>query len=233
LAPARERRLKEESASNGKTGSAGIDRFTQPSGNDIRQQLVLDGLDAVFQRQLALLQAFDLQLIADSRRLLGHDLRIQIAVLGSQPRQLLAELALVRSLHRPYGPPPGSRLHSRITIASDAQPQARLGLPCKPLLQNAKSAATIPRNSSTGVDRWLDKASLPCHTSTPFNTQTEGKMTLAGHLAELSEKHRVLEMKIQEELARPGADDLQISRLKKEKLRIKDEMAKLKDNSQH
>jgi hypothetical protein len=69
--------------------------------------------------------------------------------------------------------------------------------------------------------------------SNSLQHQKEGKMTLAGHLAELSEKHRLLEMRIQEELARPGADDLQISRLKKEKLKIKDEMAKLKNNSQH
>jgi len=58
-------------------------------------------------------------------------------------------------------------------------------------------------------------------------------MTLAGHLAELSEKHRLLDMRIQEELARPSADDIQLSRLKKEKLRIKDEMAKLKGNGRH
>lgn len=58
-------------------------------------------------------------------------------------------------------------------------------------------------------------------------------MTLAGHLAELSEKHRMLEIKIQEELARPGADDLHISRMKKEKLRLKDEMAKLQGNGRH
>ena len=58
-------------------------------------------------------------------------------------------------------------------------------------------------------------------------------MTLAGHLAELSEKHRMLEMRIQEELARPGTDDLQISKLKKEKLRIKDEMMKIQGNGQH
>ena len=49
-------------------------------------------------------------------------------------------------------------------------------------------------------------------------------MTLAGHLQELSEKHRTLELRIQEELARPGADDLQINRLKKEKLRVKEEL---------
>ena len=58
-------------------------------------------------------------------------------------------------------------------------------------------------------------------------------MTLAGHLAELSEKHRLLETRIQEELAHPGADDLQIIKLKKEKLRIKEEMTKLQGNSRH
>jgi hypothetical protein len=58
-------------------------------------------------------------------------------------------------------------------------------------------------------------------------------MTLAAHLAELSEKHRILEMKIQEEQARPGSDDLQISKLKKEKLRIRDEMAKLENSGRH
>jgi hypothetical protein len=57
-------------------------------------------------------------------------------------------------------------------------------------------------------------------------------MPLAGHLAELSEKHRNLELRIQEELARPGADDLQINRLKKEKLKIKDEMNRLQGNGQ-
>jgi hypothetical protein len=58
-------------------------------------------------------------------------------------------------------------------------------------------------------------------------------MTLAGHLAELSEKHRMLEQKIQEELSRPGSDDLQIIRLKKEKLKIKDELTKLEGPSRH
>lgn len=58
-------------------------------------------------------------------------------------------------------------------------------------------------------------------------------MTLAGHLAELSEKHRLLELRIQEELARPGSDDLQIIRMKKEKLRIKEAMTKLESPSRH
>jgi hypothetical protein len=56
-------------------------------------------------------------------------------------------------------------------------------------------------------------------------------MTLATHLAELSEKHRQLERRIQEELARPGADDIQINRWKREKLKLKDEMAKLQSKN--
>ena len=54
-------------------------------------------------------------------------------------------------------------------------------------------------------------------------------MTLAAHLEELSEKHRMLERKIQDELSRPGGDDTQISRWKREKLKLKDEMAKLQN----
>jgi hypothetical protein len=58
-------------------------------------------------------------------------------------------------------------------------------------------------------------------------------MPLTADLAELSEKHRLLEQKIQEEMSRPGSDDLQISQMKKEKLRIKDEMLKLQSTNRH
>jgi hypothetical protein len=52
-------------------------------------------------------------------------------------------------------------------------------------------------------------------------------MTRAANLAELSEKHRMLELKIREEMAHPGADETQIVQWKREKLKLKDEMAKL------
>jgi hypothetical protein len=58
-------------------------------------------------------------------------------------------------------------------------------------------------------------------------------MTLTAHLAELSEKHRSLERKIQEESSRPGADDGQITKWKREKLRLKDEIAKLRNGHTH
>jgi len=57
-------------------------------------------------------------------------------------------------------------------------------------------------------------------------------MSLAAHLAELSEKHRSLERRIAEEIARPGSDDAVIRRMKQEKLKLKDEIAKL-EGSRH
>lgn len=52
-------------------------------------------------------------------------------------------------------------------------------------------------------------------------------MSLAADLARLSEKHRTLELKIREESARPGADDTQIGQWKREKLKLKDQIARL------
>jgi hypothetical protein len=54
-------------------------------------------------------------------------------------------------------------------------------------------------------------------------------MALAAHIAELSEKHRLLERRIEEEVTRPGSDDQEIHRLKLEKLKLKDEIVRLSD----
>lgn len=55
-------------------------------------------------------------------------------------------------------------------------------------------------------------------------------MALAAHIAELAEKHRLLERRIEEAVTRPGTDDLEIHRLKLEKLKLKDEIARLNDS---
>ena len=44
---------------------------------------------------------------------------------------------------------------------------------------------------------------------------------------ELRRKHAVLEQKIETEIRSPGSDDLQIAELKREKLRLKDEINRL------
>jgi len=56
-------------------------------------------------------------------------------------------------------------------------------------------------------------------------------MALDAHLDELNEKHRALEKKLENEMARPQADSLLITKLKREKLQIKDEIARLREAS--
>ena len=58
-------------------------------------------------------------------------------------------------------------------------------------------------------------------------------MALQAHLQELSEKHRALERRIEEEMARPGSDDADIRRLKQEKLKLKDEIVRLESDTRH
>lgn len=56
-------------------------------------------------------------------------------------------------------------------------------------------------------------------------------MSLAAHLAELAEKHRILDRKIEQELSRPATADHEVMRLKLEKLRIKETIEKLQAKS--
>lgn len=55
-------------------------------------------------------------------------------------------------------------------------------------------------------------------------------MALVAHIAELTEKHRLLERRIEEEVSRPGSDDLEIQRLKLQKLKLKDQITRLSEN---
>ncbi|MGR3290863.1 MAG: YdcH family protein [Paracoccaceae bacterium] len=52
-------------------------------------------------------------------------------------------------------------------------------------------------------------------------------MSLSSHLQELRKKHQTLSDQVEAEQRSPSADDLQISMLKKEKLRIKEEIVRL------
>ncbi len=55
-------------------------------------------------------------------------------------------------------------------------------------------------------------------------------MALQGHMTELSEKHKKLEELIEAEMAHPDWDDVRVAALKKEKLRIKDELERLRSS---
>lgn len=55
-------------------------------------------------------------------------------------------------------------------------------------------------------------------------------MALQGHITELSEKHKKLEEMIEAELTHPDWDEIRVAALKKEKLRIKDELERLRSS---
>lgn len=52
-------------------------------------------------------------------------------------------------------------------------------------------------------------------------------MSLTSHLDQLRQKHQALEEKIEFEQRRPGSDPLTIASMKRQKLLLKDEIARL------
>jgi hypothetical protein len=58
-------------------------------------------------------------------------------------------------------------------------------------------------------------------------------MTAVSHLEALQRRHRHLDQKIDEEMQHPSRDALVISALKRKKLEIKDEIARLERESRH
>jgi hypothetical protein len=53
-------------------------------------------------------------------------------------------------------------------------------------------------------------------------------MSMQSHLAELEKRHHALEQEINDCLAHPASDDLQIAELKRRKLQVKDEIVRLR-----
>ncbi len=56
-------------------------------------------------------------------------------------------------------------------------------------------------------------------------------MAIESHLAELERRHQALEHEISEALAHPSTDGLTIAELKRRKLHVKDEIARLKQEA--
>lgn len=56
-------------------------------------------------------------------------------------------------------------------------------------------------------------------------------MAIQAHLAELERRHQALEDEINEALTHPSADDLKVAELKRRKLQLKDEIARLRQDA--
>jgi hypothetical protein len=55
-------------------------------------------------------------------------------------------------------------------------------------------------------------------------------MAISANLAELEQRHRMLEDQLAEALQHPSTDDFTLTELKRRKLQLKDEMARLQIN---
>lgn len=55
-------------------------------------------------------------------------------------------------------------------------------------------------------------------------------MSLQGHIVELQRRHEALKKEIEQEQLHPKSDELKILELKRKKLLIKDELAKLSES---
>lgn len=54
-------------------------------------------------------------------------------------------------------------------------------------------------------------------------------MSASPHLTQLQQKHEALSKRIEDEEQRPGSDDLEIRAMKKQKMRLKEEIVKLSE----
>lgn len=57
-------------------------------------------------------------------------------------------------------------------------------------------------------------------------------MSLQAHISELEAKHHALKTEIETVQASPSADDLHVHELKRQKLRLKDEIARLRADTE-
>ena len=56
-------------------------------------------------------------------------------------------------------------------------------------------------------------------------------MAIQSHLAELEKRHQALETELNDALTHPSTDDLLIVELKRKKLHVKDEIARLRQDA--
>ena len=56
-------------------------------------------------------------------------------------------------------------------------------------------------------------------------------MAIESHLAELEKRHQAFEQEINDALTHPSTDDLTIAELKRRKLHVKDEIARLRQDA--
>ena len=77
------------------------------------------------------------------------------------------------------------------------------------------------------IAKMRDTALKLCCTKPVVHKKGRTTMSLSSHLQELQNKHQTLTEQVEAAQRSPSTDDLQINKLKKEKLRLKEEIGRL------
>jgi hypothetical protein len=64
-----------------------------------------------------------------------------------------------------------------------------------------------------------------------YTRKETGHMAIESHLAELERRHQALEQELNEAQSHPSIDDLILAELKRRKLLVKDEIARIKQDT--
>jgi hypothetical protein len=84
---------------------------------------------------------------------------------------------------------------------------------------------------NSGPERF-DSTRVFCHAGERPQLNMEARMSVESHLAELERRHEALKREIHEAQSHPGFDEMEIAALKRRKLQIKDEIAKLRHDQE-
>jgi hypothetical protein len=100
------------------------------------------------------------------------------------------------------------------------------------LLYAAEFPLFLLENAALHNKSQIDTLSRSCHTFVVrLKSDEETRYMATTQLSELEQRHRMLEDEIAEELQHPSTDDFKLAELKRRKLQVKDEIARLKSDA--
>lgn len=100
-------------------------------------------------------------------------------------------------------------------------------MPANSIRQFQQSVAQCHRAVTEGGPRWTLRDGMS------RNLEGESNMSLASHLTELQRKHGDIEQEIDEAMTHPSFDQLELAKLKRRKLALKDQIEKLRQPTSH
>jgi hypothetical protein len=114
-----------------------------------------------------------------------------------------------------------NRRATAVLRGSTLQRRRRSLLVCVYVVQTAENLIALTAEAASRIVKLVSQCKI-C-----VDLEKEFCMSLETHLAALGQRHDALDKEIEKELAYPAKDDLKLAEMKRRKLQLKDEIAKL------